>query len=125
MLNDSRITSLLPTVNPKQSKAFYLNTLGLKLTSEDDYGMEFESASSSVRITVVHEFKPQPFAVLGFKVDAIDREVEALSSKNVKFERYDGLDQDDSGIWTSPSQARIAWFKDPDGNLLSLTQYSS
>ena len=123
MLSEPKITAFLPTIKPEQSKQFYMNTLGLKLVSEDNYALEFEGKGSILRITIVDEFKPQPFAILGFKIKEIVTEVKSLTKKNVKFEKYTSLNQDDLGIWTSPSKARIAWFKDPDGNLLSLTQY--
>ncbi len=124
MLSEPKITAFLPTVKPQQSKQFYRNTLGLKLVSEDNYALEFKGKESLLRITIVDEFKPQSFTVLGFKIEEIVTEVKSLTKKGVKFEKYNSLKQDDLGIWISPSKARIAWFKDPDGNLLSLTQYA-
>lgn len=124
MLSELKITAFLPTVNSEQSKYFYLNILGLKLVSESDYALEFESQGGKLRVTTVEELNPQPFTVLGFKIEKIVPHVEFLANKGVKFEKYESLDQDDLGIWNSPSKAKIAWFKDPDGNLLSLTEYS-
>ena len=76
-----------------------------------------------LRITIVNELIPHPFTVLGFKIKEIDTQVKSLTNKGVVFEQYDHLDQNDLGIWTRPSKAKVAWFKDPDGNLLSLTEY--
>ena len=123
MLAKPIITAFLPTTKQERSKQFYMNTLGLKLVSEDAYALEFEGSGIYLRITTVEKFNPHPFTVLGFKIEGIDSQVKSLNRKEVKFERYNSLKQDDLGIWTSPSQAKIAWFKDPDGNLLSLTEY--
>ena len=122
MLSNPNITAFLPTVKPEQSKLFYMNIIGLKLVSEDNYALVFEGGGVCLRITVVDKFDPHPFTVLGFKIKGIDAQVKALSSKGVEFVRYDSFGQDDLGIWTAPSKAKIAWFKDPDGNLISLTE---
>lgn len=123
MLSGPKITAFLPTVQAEKSKQFYQYSLGLKLVSEDDYALEFEGNGASLRITTVREFKPHAFTVLGFKVTDITSEVMALINKGVEMEKYDQFAQDDLGIWTSPNKAKVAWFKDPDGNLLSLTEY--
>ncbi len=122
MLFEPTITAFLPTVKPEQSKQFFLNTLGLRLVSEDNYALEFEGNGVCLRITIVDILNPQPFTVLGFKIEGIELQAKSLIKKGVVFERYNGLTQDDLGIWTSPSKAKVAWFKDPDGNLLSLTE---
>lgn len=123
MLSNPTITAFLPTVKPEEAKRFYMNSLGLKLVSEDDYALEFEGGGVALRITIVEEFKPHPFTVLGFKINDIVSQALSISKKGVAFIRYDHFEQDDLGIWTAPSMAKIAWFTDPDGNLLSLTQY--
>lgn len=123
MLVEPTITAFLPTAEPQQSKQFYMNILGLKLQSEDDFALEFEGGGVRLRITIVEKFEPQPFTVLGFRIKNIGAQVKTLTEKGVKFEQYSSLDQNHLGIWTSPSKAQIAWFKDPDGNLLSLTEY--
>lgn len=123
MLIKPTITAFLPTVKPELAKQFYSNILGLKLVSEYDYALEFEGSGVLLRITVVEQYDPHPFTVLGFKIDNISSQVRSLSKKGVVFETYNYLEQDELGIWTSPSMARIAWFKDHDGNLLSLTEY--
>jgi len=124
MLIEPTITAFLPTAQPERSKQFYLHTLGLKLRSEDPYAFEFEGNGVVLRITIVDALRPQPFTVLGFRIEKIESQVKTLVEKGVEFEKYGGLEQDDLGIWTSPSKAKIAWFKDPDGNLVSLTEYA-
>ncbi len=123
MLSNPKITAFLPTTKPKQSKHFYKEILGLEIKSEDDYAIEFTGDNTLLRITIVPEFIPHPFTVLGFKVEDIDSQVRSLTDKGVVFERFENFNQNEIGIWTSPSSAKIAWFKDPDGNLLSLTEY--
>jgi len=123
MLENPKITAFLPTINPEQSKQFYTDTLGLKLISEDVYALEFEGSGIFLRITVVEKFEPHPFTVLGFKIEDIATQIKSLSKKGVEFEKYNYFEQDNLGVWNSPSNAKIAWFKDPDGNLVSLTEY--
>jgi len=122
MLTKPSINAFLPTVIPERSKQFYMEKLGLNLIAEDAYALEFEGNGAALRITVVEQFNPHPFTVLGFKIKEIAAQVKTLSNKGVEFKRYDSLQQDELGIWTAPSKAKVAWFKDPDGNLLSLTE---
>lgn len=124
MLHINKIKPFVPTTQPEKAKQFYQNTLGLNLVSVDQYALEFEGKESSFRVTTVQSFEPHPFAVLGWEVDEIVSLVQKLKNQGVKFEQFPSLDQNNLGIWTAPSEAQIAWFKDPDGNLLSLTQMS-
>jgi catechol 2,3-dioxygenase-like lactoylglutathione lyase family enzyme len=123
MLTAPQITAFLPTIDPIKSKHFYKNVLGLNLKTEDNYALEFQGKGTLLRITVVNELEPQPFTVLGFKIDNIDIQVSTLIGKGVTFNLYDQFEQNNLGIWTAPSGAKVAWFHDPDGNLLSLTEY--
>jgi hypothetical protein len=122
MLSDKKLKAFIPTVNPKKAKEFYMNTLGLMLLSEDNYALEFDANGTLLRITTVPKLTPHPFTVLGWNVDNITHIIESLTSKGVVFEKYDVFEQDKLGIWLAPSGAKVAWFKDPDGNLLSLTE---
>lgn len=122
MLINNKHKSFIPTTNPKEAKQFYQDTLGLKLNFETDYSMEFEGKESLLMVTKVESFEPQPFTVLGCNVGDIDTEIQSLNEHGVKFEIFDSFGQDNLGIWTAPSKAKVAWFKDPDGNLLSLTE---
>jgi len=122
MLSDKKIKAFVPTVNPERAKEFYKDTLGLTLLSEDKYALEFNANGTLLRIIIVEDLSPHPYTVLGWDVDNIDFVIKSLVSKGVTFERYPYLEQDRSGIWTSPGGAKVAWFKDPDGNLLSLSE---
>jgi predicted enzyme related to lactoylglutathione lyase len=122
MLSHQKLKSFIPTVNPAKAKEFYMNTLGLTLLSEDNYALEFDANGTLLRIATVPELTPHPFTVLGWNVDNITHTIESLIRKGVVFERYGFFEQDKLGIWSAPSGAKVAWFKDPDGNLLSLTE---
>jgi len=122
MLSDKKLKAFIPTINPQKAKRFYMDILGLTLLSEDNYALEFNANGTLLRITTVEKLNPQPFTVLGWDVDNIVFLIQSLVSKGVVFERYNFFEQDELGIWTSPSGAKVVWFKDTDGNLLSLTE---
>lgn len=122
MLANKKLKAFVPTVMPGKAKSFYRDVLGLKLLSEDDYALEFDANGTLLRVTTVQELKPQAFTVLGWNVDDISSTIKSLNELNVFCEKYSFLEQDDLGVWTSPSGAKVAWFKDLDGNVLSLTQ---
>jgi catechol 2,3-dioxygenase-like lactoylglutathione lyase family enzyme len=126
MLGSSSIVAFVPSTGPKKTRAFYEGILGLAFVSDDQFASVFDANGVMVRVvdvSSVQGFKPFPFTILGWSVDDIDKTVKGLQKKGAKFERYPGMDQDQLGIWTSPSGARIAWFKDPDGNVLSLSEH--
>jgi catechol 2,3-dioxygenase-like lactoylglutathione lyase family enzyme len=121
MLEDARITAFLATTQPARAAAFYTETLGLRLLSEDGFALVFEVDGVELRIQKVEHLAPHAFTSLGWRVADVDATVKALAERGVRFERYPGLEQDPAAIWRAPSGARIAWFHDPDGNLLSVT----
>ena len=124
MLNDSNIIAFVPTTDPERCKAFYQQSLGLTLVSENPYALEFNANGTLLRIAIVEQLSPAQYTVLGWEVSDIYTKVNELSDKGVVFERYDGLNQDDSNVCSFPDGAKVAWFKDPDGNTLSLTQFT-
>src|SRR5665213_1805050 len=123
MLANSPIVAFVAATDPSRAKAFYRDVLGLLLISEDDYALVFDAHGTMLRVAIVSEIVLAPYTVLGWQVDDIDATVRGLSARDVKFERYAWMEQDDLGIWSAPSGARVAWFKDPDGNLLSLSRH--
>jgi predicted enzyme related to lactoylglutathione lyase len=122
MLSDKTLKAFIPTVQPDRAKQFYKDTLGLKLLSEDKYGLEFDANGTLLRINIVEKLTPQPFTVLGWNLDDIITQINLLNKKGVRFEKYDFFEQDPLGIWIAPGGSKVAWFKDTDGNLLSLTE---
>ena len=122
MLNAHAPIAFLATANPDRARFFYTDTLGLPLRSEDDFSIVFDLQGVPLRIQKVREFTPQPFTALGWQVANAAHAVATLHARGVTFERYPFLLQDEQEIWDAPGGARIAWFKDPEGNLLSLTE---
>jgi catechol 2,3-dioxygenase-like lactoylglutathione lyase family enzyme len=122
MLADKKLKAFVPTVKPGEARSFYKDILGLKLLSEDHYALEFDANGTLLRVTIVQDFKPQVFTVLGWNVSNIASVIKLLNEKGIVFEKYPFLEQDDSGVWISPGGSKVAWFKDPDGNVLSLTE---
>lgn len=120
MLASADLIAFVATANAEAAIAFYRDVLGLRFVSDDPFAVVFDLNGTMLRIAKVESFTPAPQTVLGWQVDDIESTVRGLGEKGVTFEHYEQLEQDDLGIWTSPG-ARIAWFKDPDGNTLSLT----
>ena len=123
MLGSAKVMTFIPTRDAQSAKAFYGGVLGLRLVSEDSFALVFDANGIMLRVTNVPEFKPQMFTVLGWEVSDIARAVADLGQSGVTFERYGFPGQDERGIWTAPGGAKIAWFKDPDGNVLGVTQF--
>ncbi|HEY1612540.1 MAG TPA: VOC family protein [Rhizomicrobium sp.] len=123
MLGTSRIATFVCTRDRATAKAFYGETLGLALVHEDDYAAVFDCNGIALRISTVKELVPQPFTVLGWNVTDIEETARAMIAKGIAFERVPGLQQDDIGIWSPAPGVKVAWFKDPDGNWLSIAQH--
>jgi len=126
MLTKSKPVILIPTVKKDEAKEFYETVLGLKFRLDDGFALVFDTAGIMLRVTPVQEFTPHQFSVLGWEVDDIVAAVTDLKSRGVVFEIYDfpWMTQDELGIWTAPDGTSVAWFKDPDGNLLSVAQHA-
>ena len=122
MLTDKKLKAFVPTVKPNDAKLFYKDILGLKLLSEDQFALEFDANGTTLLVIIVQELKPHPFTILGWNVDDIVSVIKQLNNKNIYCERYEFLEQDNLGIWLTPNGSKVAWFKDPDGNVLSLTE---
>jgi len=126
MLDSAAIIAFIPTTKPQEARHFYEHILGLEFVGEDAFALEFNANGVTVRVANVSSeknFAPAPFTILGWAVDTIDDAVRDLTDRGVVFEKYRALEQDALHIWESPSGARIAWFKDPEGNVLSITEY--
>jgi len=125
MLSSHKIMAFAPTLDANKARPFYEGILGLRVLSQDNFALALDANGIMLRVTIVPKnFKPQPFTVLGWEVPDILTAVRDLKQKGVQFEHYGMPTQDAEGIWTAPGGAKIAWFKDPDGNILSLAQMS-
>jgi catechol 2,3-dioxygenase-like lactoylglutathione lyase family enzyme len=123
MLNKSKIVTFIATKQPDRAKDFYENTLGLRLVYDDAFAIVFDANGIMLRVQKVQELTPPNYTVLGWDAGDIHTEIKELLGRGVRCELYEWLEQDELGVWTAPSGAKIAWFKDPDGNTLSLTQF--
>ena len=119
--SSARVTGFIPTLSYAEAKAFYGGVLGLKLVVEEPYALVFDSGGVTLRIVRVEAFTPHPFTLLGWEVPDVRASVAGLAAKGVSFLRYDWMEQDPSGIWEAPGGVLVAWFQDPDGNVLSLS----
>jgi catechol 2,3-dioxygenase-like lactoylglutathione lyase family enzyme len=124
LLQGRNLVAFVPTDNLASAKEFYKYVLGLRLVSEDDVALVFDTHSSLLRVIKISGIQPAHYTVVGWVVPDIDLVVDELDRAGVVFERYEGFVQDSYGIWTTPKGAKVAWFKDPYGNILSLTQLS-
>ena len=119
-----KIVAFVATREPDRAKKFYRDTLGLRLVEEQlPFALVFDANGTMLRVTVVKELTAAPYTVLGWDVPDIAATARELAAAGVKLERYPGMAQDELGVWRSPSGAKVAWFRDPDGNVLSVTQF--
>jgi catechol 2,3-dioxygenase-like lactoylglutathione lyase family enzyme len=122
MLHTGKLVAVLPTTDPARAKTFFSDVLGLKLVVEDPFALTYDAGGTSLRVTKVEELTPHPFTVLGWWVDDLPGTVAALAAAGVALERYPGMEQDAAGLWAPPgSRVQVGWFKNPDGNTLSVT----
>lgn len=123
MLGSEKLIAFVATRDPVRAKAFYRDILGLRLFSEDEFALVFDAAGTMLRVAAVQEVAAAKYTVLGWRVPDIVQVATKLREAHVMLERYQGMQQDELGIWNSPSGAKVAWFKDWDGNTLSITQF--
>ena len=123
-LSDQSLIAFVATSQPDRAKEFYGDTLGLRLVAEEPpFALVFDAAGTMLRVTIVTKVHPASYTVLGWQVPDIVVAAKSLLEAGVRFERFPGLQQDDLGIWSAPGGAKVAWFKDPDGNTLSIFQH--
>ena len=122
-LGSQKIVAFAAVSDPVMAKAFYRDTLGLRMVSEDPFALTFDVEGVMLRVTKVPKVSAPPYTVLGWHVADIAATAKALQAAGVEFQRYDGMGQDEVGVWQAPGGAKVAWFRDPDGNTLSITQF--
>ena len=125
ILGASKLVAFAPVTDVARARAFYEGVLGLRLVEDEKpFALVFDAGGTMLRVTPVGEHHPAPFTVLGWAVESIESTVERLTTAGVAFLRFPGLnDSSPQGIWAAPGGARIAWFNDPDGNVLSVTEF--
>lgn len=106
-----------------RARAFYQQKLGLRMVEQNDFACVFDANGTMLRVTAVPKVSQAGYTVLGWRVTDTEATVRGLMAEGVVFNRCDGMDQDENGVWTTPAGEQVAWFADPDGNTLSLTQF--
>ncbi len=122
----TRIVGMVTTSNPERAKEFYAAVLGFRELSDDEFAIVFDANGTTLRVSKAQTFTPSRGTVLGWEVDDIYSSISELSSRGVQFEQFNlpFIPQDESGVWTPSNGDKVAWFKDPDGNTLSLSQHN-
>jgi catechol 2,3-dioxygenase-like lactoylglutathione lyase family enzyme len=125
MLEDAPYVGFIPVTNLATAKDFFVDTLGLTFVAEDDYALVVRAGGTTLRITPVPDLRPQPFTIAGWTSDDVASTVRQMKAAGVAFRRFDGLDQDELDVWHAPGGDLVAWFSDPDNNVLSISGRSS
>jgi len=123
MLGALNIVAFVPTKDTEKARAFYEGILGLRFVKDDGFAMVLDANGIMIRVAKAPEFKPAQFTILGWQVTEIDKVVRELTGKGIHFEIFGFFKQDELGIWTAPTGDKVAWFKDPDGNILSVSEH--
>jgi catechol 2,3-dioxygenase-like lactoylglutathione lyase family enzyme len=123
MLTGGKLVGFLTTTDYEKARAFYEGKLGFEFVSLDQFALAMRAGKNMIRITKVETFKPAQGTVLGWEVDDVKAVVLWLSSRDVVTEKYGFVPDQELGIWTAPSGDQVAWFKDPDGNVLSISHH--
>jgi len=123
MLGSTNIVAFVPIKDSGKARAFYEGVLGLRFVKDDGFALVLEANGIMVRAAKMKEVTPAQFTILGWQVSDIEQVVRGLAAKGVHFEIFGFFKQDELGIWTAPTGDKVAWFKDPDGNILSVSQH--
>ena len=123
MLGSTNIIAFVPTKDSDKARGFYEGVLGLRFVKDDGFALVLDANGIMIRVAKMKDFEPAQFTILGWQVSDIENVVQALQKKGVLFEIFGFFKQDELGIWTAPTGDKVAWFKDPDGNILSVSQH--
>ena len=124
VLGDRPLMAFIPVTDLSAAQSFYGEVLGLRVREEGPYAVLLDAGGTMLRLAQVEGLQPQPFTIAGWEVLDIGTSIESLAGRGVDFIRYEGMEQDTKGIWSTPDGDQVAWFKDPDGNTLSLTCFA-
>jgi len=124
MLSSGKLIGFVPTKDSNRSREFYEGKLGFTFLSDDQFALVMQAGESMIRIAKAGKFTPAQYTVMGWEVTDIETMVKWLNGRGVTFEKYPFVQDQKLGIWTTPNGDKVAWFKDPDGNVLSLSQHT-
>jgi catechol 2,3-dioxygenase-like lactoylglutathione lyase family enzyme len=123
MLAANKVIGFVPTQDSAKAREFYEGKLGFQFVSDDPFALVMRSGETMIRVSKAKDFTPAPYTILGWEVKDIEAVVRWLTSRGVAFEKYPFVLDQELGIWNAPSGDKVAWFKDPDGNVLSVSQH--
>ena len=123
MLAASKIMGFVPTKDTQKARAFYEGKLGFQFVSEDQFALVVKAGDTMIRIAQTKDFTAAPYTILGWQVSNIESVVDWLQARGVMTEKYPFVPDRERGIWASPTGDKVAWLKDPDGNVLSVSQH--
>jgi len=125
MLTGAPFVAFIAATDLASARSFYGEVLGLRVIDENPVAVVLDSGGTMLRLTQVDDHRPQPYTIAGWEVPDVDVAVDTLVGRGVTFVRYNGMEQDERGVWAAPGGDHVAWFKDPNGNVLSLTSFST
>lgn len=123
MLASGRLIGFVPTTDSKRARDFYEGKLGFQFVSDDQFALVMQAGENMIRIAKAKDFTPAQYTAMGWEVTDVEAMVKWLNGRGVKFEKYSLVEDRELGIWTTPNGDKVAWFKEPDGNVLSLSQH--
>ncbi|MDE3198070.1 MAG: VOC family protein [Acidobacteriota bacterium] len=123
MLKTWKTVAFVGVRDAGKARAFYGGTLGLRLVEDTPFALVYDSNGVTLRVSLVPTLTPAGFTVLGWEVPDMDEAIRTLAAAGVAFRRYEGIAQDERGVWTAPGGTEVAWFEDPEGNILSLSRH--
>ncbi len=123
MLAASKIIGFVPTKDSQKARGFYEGKLGFQFVSDDPFALVVKAGETMIRVAKAQDFTPAPYTVMGWEVSDIEAVIDWLQARGVAMEKYPFVEDRDRGIWTAPTGDKVAWFKDPDGNVLSVSQH--
>ncbi len=123
MLAASKMIGFVPTRDSKAAREFYEGKLGFQFVSDDPFALVMMAGDTMIRIAKAKDFTPAPYTVMGWEAQDIEALVRWLTARGIVFEKYPFIQDQELGIWTAPGGDKVAWFKDPDGNVLSVSQH--
>jgi catechol 2,3-dioxygenase-like lactoylglutathione lyase family enzyme len=123
MLAASKIIGFVPTKDSQKARGFYEGKLEFQFVSDDPFALVVKAGETMIRVAKAQDFTPAPYTVMGWEVSDIEAVVGWLQARGVAMEKYPFVEDRDRGIWTAPTGDKVAWFKDPDGNVLSVSQH--
>ncbi len=123
-LGAEKVMAFVASTDRARAQRFYGDTLGLRLLASDQYALVFDANGTILRVQIVKDVSVAPYTILGWQVSDIVSTAKKLQNAGVEMLRVNGLPQDELGIWQADAKTKVAWFKDPDGHTLSITQFS-